>query len=217
MKKAFLLVCALATMVAVARYDHTDEAEAYIEPYEIWHVDQEPEPLEVVEYRTTHTPTVPFEPPVPEQPEEPAIIYYDSELPEDMQNIVMDVCKEYDLSPALVIAVIEKESLCNPNAVGDNGQSIGLMQIYEYWHEDRMERLGVTDLFDPEQNIRVGVDILHELFRLNEDVHWALMAYNGGKGYANNHYSQGVVSEYAQWVVDRATELEDKRDAYGMD
>lgn len=32
----------------------------------------------------------------------------------------------------------------------------GYMQIYEKWHTERMEAEGVTDLFNPYQNIRVS-------------------------------------------------------------
>ena len=210
------LVIAVAFVIAIAVLVSTrsDDAEACIEPYETWYVEQEPEPLDVVPYQTSYTPTVRIQQEAVVVESEPEVVYYETELPEEIQSIVMDTCDEYRISPSLVIALIEKESLCDPNAIGDNGESLGLMQIYEYGHKDRMERLGVNDLLDPEQNIRVGVDILNELFQVKEDVYWVLMAYNGGRGYANNHYSQGVVSEYAQWVVNRAAELED---AYEMD
>ena len=46
--------------------------------------------------------------------------------------------------------------------MGDVHESFGLMQIQPKWHEDRMRRLGVTDLLDPEQNVRVGADLLSE-------------------------------------------------------
>ena len=54
------------------------------------------------------------------------------------------------------------------------------MQVRRRWHEDRMARLGVTDLADPYGNFRVGCDYLAELlgkYPLEE----ALTAYNSGK------------------------------------
>ena len=43
----------------------------------------------------------------------------------------------------LVVALIEKESGYKFDKVGDDGHSIGYMQIYEECHRDRMERLNV--------------------------------------------------------------------------
>ena len=75
------------------------------------------------------------------------------------------------------------------NVVGDDGRSVGYMQVQRRWHEDRMARLGVTDLTDPYGNFRVGCDYLAELlgkYPLEE----ALTAYNSGKpgksAYASN-------------------------------
>ena len=211
-------IVAVATVALVAvglitTQQRTEVVEATVEPYEIWHVTSEPEP-DIVHYYTDYTPSEP----VPEpEPVQVPVHYYDSDLPTEIQDFVLTVCEEYQVSPALIIAMIERESRCCPDAIGDGGQSFGLMQIQERWHEDRMARLGVTDLLDPEQNIRVGVDLVHELFLMNEDVYWVLMAYNGGFRYANNHYSQNVVSEYAYWVAERAAELEERRDGYVQD
>lgn len=62
-----------------------------------------------------------------------------------------------------MVALIEKESGYKFDKVGDDGHSIGYMQIYEECHRDRMERLNVTDLTNPYQNVLVGIDYLSEL------------------------------------------------------
>ena len=59
------------------------------------------------------------------------------------------------------MAIVEAES--SGKADARNGGCIGLMQVYEKYHKDRMKRLGVTDLYDPYSNILVGTDILMEL------------------------------------------------------
>lgn len=112
---------------------------------------------------------------------------------------------EYNILPELLMAMIERESEGNPNAY--NGTDSGLMQVAQKWHYDRMERLGVTDLFDTDQNIHTGADYLAELFNDYEDVYLVLMAYNMGYETAYKYYSQGVISEYAQEVAARADEL----------
>lgn len=129
-------------------------------------------------------------------------------LDESVQLYIIELCKEKHISPALVMAMIERESRCNIDIIGDNGNSLGLMQIQPKWHQERMDRLGCTDLLNPYQNVTVGIDILLELYSKNEDTAWVLMAYNGGIAYADRHYDAGNISEYAEGIMARAEELE---------
>ena len=135
---------------------------------------------------------------------------FDSELDAPLQRYVMNVCKYYGLDPALVVALIEKESGCNPDAVGDDGESTGLMQVQARWHIARMESLGVTDLLNPYENIEVGVNILAEKLGAGLGEEWALMAYNGGNQYADKLTQDGKVSGYAVKIIERAEELSRK-------
>jgi soluble lytic murein transglycosylase-like protein len=91
-------------------------------------------------------------------------------------------------------------------AIGDRGRAQGLMQVQERWHFDRMSELGVTDLLDPYQNVTVGIHFLEELIWLGDgSIEWALMAYNGGHGLANQK-AESVV-EYAEIVMSWAEEM----------
>ncbi|WP_252210326.1 lytic transglycosylase domain-containing protein [Dorea formicigenerans] len=67
-------------------------------------------------------------------------------FPEKMQVYTYCVCKQYGVRYDLVVALIEKESGYKFDKVGDDGHSIGYMQIYEEYHRDRMERLNVTEV-----------------------------------------------------------------------
>ena len=125
-------------------------------------------------------------------------------LDAEMQEWIWNYCNDKNISPALVMAIIERESSCNSNCVGDRGNSFGYMQIYKKWHTDRMEKLGVTNLLDGKQNIMVGVDYLLELFQENSDVTWVLNAYNGGRAYANRKSD----TDYSVDVLDRSAVLE---------
>lgn len=127
-------------------------------------------------------------------------------LEEELQLHIADLCEEYHIQPELVLAVIEQESQYNPEAIGDSGNSLGLMQIQPYWHGKRMQQLGCDDLLDPYQNVTVGIDILAEKLAKGS-TEWALMAYNGGNQYADALQSRGVVSEYAEAVIMLAEEL----------
>ena len=106
------------------------------------------------------------------------------------------------------MAIIEVESGCNARAEGDEGRSIGYMQIQPRWHQERIDKLGVTDLRNPYQNIKVGVDILLELFHKNPSIDWVLHAYNGGEAYANELEMTEQISEYASVVMRLSYELE---------
>lgn len=125
-------------------------------------------------------------------------------LDAEMQEWIWNYCNDKNISPALVMAIIERESSCNSACVGDYGNSFGYMQIYKKWHIDRMEKLGVTDLLDRKQNIMVGVDYLLELFGENSDATWVLNAYNGGRAYANRKSD----TYYSVDVLDRSAVLE---------
>lgn len=137
-------------------------------------------------------------------------LYFDVPLDQGIQKYIFMMCSECDscdLDPAVITAIIWKESEFNAGAIGDNGNSLGLMQVQPRWHSKRMEKLSATDLLDPYQNIRVGIDYLVELYSINDDTEWVLMAYNGGPTYANNLYNEGALSKYAIDILDKADEL----------
>lgn len=154
---------------------------------------------------TTEQLTAIVEEVVPETVAEPTYKLCDIPLSQELQIWLIDYCKDIHINPYLIFAMCEKESDYNANAVGDSGNSLGIMQIQPKWHQERMDRLGCTDLLDARQNIIVGIDYLLELTEKNEDIGWVLMAYNGGMAYA---YKQDKLSEYAEYILTRAEELE---------
>lgn len=136
------------------------------------------------------------------------VTFYDVPLSEELQIHIFEECEKYNIAPAIIIAMIDEESDFDASKIGDNGNSFGLMQIQPKWHQERMDRLGCTDLFDPFQNVTVGVDIVAELKDKNPDLYWVLMAYNGWIPYANARMASGNISEYAIEIVEIASELE---------
>jgi soluble lytic murein transglycosylase len=90
------------------------------------------------------------------------------------------------LDPALLAAVIESESKFNANAHSGAG-AVGLMQLTPSTAEGIAEATGgsrfrVSDLTNPDINIRYGAWYLRHLFdRYHDDERLALAAYNAGE------------------------------------
>lgn len=134
-------------------------------------------------------------------------ILADTWISPEYQMYCFEIGQKYNLSPYLLMAMIEKESSGNAQAANSTGDS-GLMQVNPKWHEDRMERLGVSDLTDPYSNILVAADYLSELLQENNyNIPLGLMKYNMDHEQAETLMEQGIYSEYAKKVVERMWEL----------
>ena len=149
--------------------------------------------------------------------EEPSFYYYSipedyitygGYFPEAVQDYLWEQCEERGLDYYIAIALIERESGYKHYVVGDNGNSIGYMQIQEKWHKKRMEAEGVTDLYNPFENIRVGLNYLSELFNKYGNWDKALMCYNMGERRAKELWGEEIYSScYSREIQERAQEI----------
>lgn len=128
------------------------------------------------------------------------VVYFDVPLSEDLQDHIFDTCRDYNVDPALVMAVIDKESDFDIDASGDYGRSQGLMQVQPQWFGEQMAAHGFDNLMDPYQNVVIGTEYLADLMDQGRGENWALMAYNGGPAYANSMGDS--VSDYVIEVKD---------------
>ncbi len=130
------------------------------------------------------------------------------ELLRETQKYIYDLSKSKELEYSIIIAQIEVESGYKSSASGDNGNSKGYMQIYQKYHTERLEKLGVTDLLDPIQNVTVGIDYLDELYKKYENYPQALMAYNMGENGARRLWDKGIFeTDYTKRILNRAQEI----------
>lgn len=94
------------------------------------------------------------------------------------ERSIVEHSRRQKVAADLVRAVIQVESAFNPVAVSTKG-AMGLMQLMPATAVE----LGVANPFDPDQNIRGGVQYLRRLLdRYNGNVELALAAYNAGMG-----------------------------------
>ena len=89
---------------------------------------------------------------------------------------IQEISRQQGVSPALVESVIRAESAFDPTALSSRGAG-GLMQLMP----QTAAALGVTDRFNPRDNIAGGVRHLRYLLdRYQGNVRMALAAYNAG-------------------------------------
>jgi len=92
--------------------------------------------------------------------------------------LISRASRRYGVDEGLIKAVIHAESNFKPTAVSSAGAR-GLMQLMPA----TAAGLGVTDSFNPEQNVMAGTRFLKDLLtRYGGDVDKALAAYNWGPG-----------------------------------
>ena len=101
------------------------------------------------------------------------------------ESIVRGHAHNYELDPAFLAAVIEQESKFRADARSSAG-AIGLMQLQPATAKGIALRTGgskfvLSDLYDPELNIRYGSWYLHHLMTKYGDERLALAAYNAGQ------------------------------------
>jgi soluble lytic murein transglycosylase-like protein len=99
-----------------------------------------------------------------------------TQAPGDVGGFITKAAQKYGVDPKLVSAVAEAESGYRPDAVSSTG-AVGVMQLMP----DTAAALGVTNAYDPQQNIEGGTKYLKEMLNdFGGDVRKAVAAYNAG-------------------------------------
>lgn len=99
---------------------------------------------------------------------------------------IVDSCLKYNVDPLLIYAQMNQESKFKQRAISHKGAR-GLMQLIPA----TAVRFGATDIYDPQQNIEVGVKYMRWLLnKFDGDVRLALAAYNAGENAVIKHGRQ---------------------------
>jgi soluble lytic murein transglycosylase-like protein len=140
---------------------------------------------------------------VKQEPKE-TVQFYDIPINIDLQKYTYILCKQKGLPYELALAVMKTESEFNPKCIHRNKNGSidkGIMQINSC-HADVCKQLGITDLLNPYQNIKVGVELLSNIYKQYPTVHKMCMVYNMGKCGAVSNWKVGRgTTEYSRKVV----------------
>jgi soluble lytic murein transglycosylase len=122
--------------------------------------------------------------------------------PLEYQSIVRGHSRNYRLDPALLAAVIYQESKFRAHARSSSG-AVGLMQLLPSTAEGIAVHTGgtrfrVSDLDDPEINVRYGSWYLRHLLDKYGDERTALAAYNAGQENVDRWRAEGKGIEFAE-------------------
>ena len=119
------------------------------------------------------------------------------------ESKVLAAAEKYGVDPRLALHVLNKETggLKNPATAVSPAGAMGVMQLMPA----TAKQLGVTDPFNPDENINGGVKYLAQLSKMFNDPKLVAAAYNAGPGNVQKHggvppfrETQGYVTGLAQ-------------------
>ncbi len=141
-----------------------------------------------------------------EEPQVPVPPLPSAEMPKQMsctplprggiEPVITLAASRAGVSSDLVRAVILQESAFNPCAISPKG-ALGLMQLMP----ETARQFGVSNPFDPSQNIGAGANLLRQLLdRYEGDLTLALSAYNAGPTTVDRAGKMPAIPETVNYV-----------------
>lgn len=120
-----------------------------------------------------------------------------------IDSYIVDSCRRYGIDPLLIYSQMHQESSFKLKATSYKGAR-GLMQLMP----GTAARFGVTNIYDPKQNIDGGVKYMRWLMDLfGGDIALALAGYNAGEGavlkYGRQIPPYKETQEYVRRITDR--------------
>lgn len=106
---------------------------------------------------------------------------YGNLFPTKYNEEISSSCEEFYVDKAVIFSLINIESHFNKNALSSKG-AVGLMQIMPSTADSLAEELNLSgyDLYDEDDNIKIGAYYVSKLLNRFSNLHVALCAYNAG-------------------------------------
>lgn len=126
-----------------------------------------------------------------------------------VDGFIVSSSRKWGVDPLLIYSQMHQESTFKPRAISNKGAS-GLMQLMPA----TARRLGVSNIFDPQQNIDGGIKYMRMLLDMfGGDVSLALAGYNAGEGavikYGNSIPPYSETREYVRRIMSRYSSISD--------
>ncbi|MBV9217642.1 MAG: lytic transglycosylase domain-containing protein [Acidobacteria bacterium] len=126
-----------------------------------------------------------------------------------IDSYIVDSSRRYSIDPLLIYSQMHTESSFKLNATSNKGAS-GLMQLMPA----TARRLGVTNIYDPKQNIEGGVKYMRILLDMfGGNISLALAGYNAGEGAVQKYGNQippfTETQEYVRRISARYASISD--------
>lgn len=118
--------------------------------------------------------------------------------PGGLAELIQTKADKYGLNANIVAALVKTESSFNPNAKSQYSTAAGLCQLLQ----NTASSLGVSNVYDPEQNLDGGCKYLKQKLDKYGNYSQALAAYNQGDG----NYDSKAGKRYAAKVMGYATD-----------
>ncbi len=119
----------------------------------------------------------------------------DSDLRDKLSSYIRETARRYSVDEELIRSIITVESGWNPYAVSRRG-ALGLMQLMP----ETLKELGVTNPYDPYENIDAGVRYLRYLIDRFGNLRLALAAYNAGPSLIKKFNGVPPYTETRQYI-----------------
>lgn len=110
-------------------------------------------------------------------------------------SVITSAAQKYGIPTSLAGALVNQESGGNAGATSSAGAS-GIMQLMP----DTARSLGVTDIYDPGQNIDAGMRYLKQQYDKYGRWDYALAAYNAGPGNVDKYNGIPPFAETQNYV-----------------
>ena len=118
--------------------------------------------------------------------------------PKEYTEYVYKYSEENQIDPLLIFAIIKAESNFDYDVVS-NRNAIGLMQLVDSTAKDVALRLKIdydeNTLYNPDENIMLGVKYFSLLYEKYGNIPIALTAYNAGMGTVDKWIENGTISK----------------------